>query len=144
MLVHTSHLFSNAASPEARVQKQVSCTQSPRLLPCPQADPERRRVDDAWRTLMRFEIGRCRQLYAHADGGVAMLPPRSARCVSTARVLYSRILDRIEAADCDVFTARVRVPTWRKALLAARVMVTGPVPGRRQLDGTQSRTALGR
>jgi len=108
------------------------------------ADPERRRVDDAWRALMRFEIGRCRQLYAHANGGVAMLPPRSARCVSTARVLYSRILDRIEAADCDVFTARVRVPTWRKALLAARVMVTGPVPGRRQLDGTQSRTALGR
>jgi phytoene synthase len=46
--------------------------------------------------------------------------------VATARVLYSRILDRIEAADYDVFRARARVPTWRKAGTAARILVAGP------------------
>ena len=52
--------------------------------------------------------------------------PASARCVGTARVLYAQILDRIEAADYDVFSGRVRVPTWRKALIAVRIMVLGP------------------
>ena len=55
-----------------------------------------------------------------------MLPPSSARCVATARTLYARILDRIEAADYDVFTARVRVPTWRKAAVSTRILVAGP------------------
>ena len=50
---------------------------------------------------MAFEIARNRELYAHADTGIALLPPRSARCVGAARVLYARILDRIEAADHD-------------------------------------------
>jgi len=45
--------------------------------------------------------------------------------VLTARVLYSRILDRIEAADYDVFSIRARVPTWRKAGTAARILITG-------------------
>ena len=55
-------------------------------------------------TLMRFEIGRCRRLYVSADIGIGMLPPQSARCVRTARVLYSRILDVIEEQGYDVFT----------------------------------------
>lgn len=87
-------------------------------------DPAARMVDDPWRALMRFEIARNRELYARADAGIPHLPPRSARCVATARRLYSQILDRIEAADYDVFSARVRVPTWRKA--ATAVAMLGP------------------
>lgn len=86
------------------------------------ADPWRREVTPAWRALMRFEIERTRQIYATADPGIAMLPPRSARCVSAARVLYSRILDRIEAADYDVFTTRARVPTLRKVAAASQAV----------------------
>ena len=84
------------------------------------ADPHRRVVDDEWRALMRFEIARCRALYASAGDGVPMLPPSSARCISAARDLYGRILDEIEAADFDVFTQRASVPTWRKVAVAAR------------------------
>ncbi len=69
---------------------------------------------------MRFETERCHALYRSADTGIAMLPPASARCVRTARVLYSAILDRIEAADYDVFTSRAVVPTWRKVAAAGR------------------------
>lgn len=84
------------------------------------ADPHRRVVDDAWRAVMRFEIDRCRSLYASADLGVDLLPPASARCIGAARALYSEILDRIEASGYDVFTSRATVPTWRKASLAVR------------------------
>jgi len=86
------------------------------------ADPHARTADDSWVALMRFEIERCRQLYESADLGIAMLPPASARCVRTARVLYSGILDRIERAGYDVFSGRVRVPTARKALTALAAM----------------------
>jgi phytoene synthase len=41
--------------------------------------------------------------------------------VGAARVLYSRILERIEAAGYDVFSSRARVPTWQKAATVARV-----------------------
>ncbi|GAA1851347.1 phytoene/squalene synthase family protein [Microlunatus capsulatus] len=86
----------------------------------------RRRATPEWREFLAFQIARNRELYALADTGIALLPGRSARCVGAARVLYSQILERIEAADYDVFTTRARVPTWRKATTAARIMVAGP------------------
>ncbi len=89
-------------------------------------DLTQRRVTPQWRACLAYEIARNRELYAHADLGIAMLPPRSARCVGAARVLYAQILDRIEAADYDVFSHRAAVPTVRKALTAARIMVAGP------------------
>ena len=93
-------------------------------------DPHQRRADRAWGDFLAFQIARNRELYRHADTGILMLPPRSARCVATARRLYSQILDRIEAADYDVFTSRVRVPTVRKAGTAARILLAGPpAPG---------------
>jgi phytoene synthase len=69
---------------------------------------------------MRFEIERARRLYASADAGIALLPASSAGAISTARALYSRILDRIEANDYDVFSQRARVPTSTKLVIAAR------------------------
>ncbi len=89
------------------------------------ADPDGRTVGGGWRDLMRFEIERNRRLYARADDGIPMLPPASARCVGAARLLYSRILERIEANDYDVFATRATVPTWRKAALSARMMTLG-------------------
>lgn len=92
------------------------------------ADPYRRTVDEAWRRLMRFEIARNQELYREADAGIALLSGASARCVSTARVLYADILTRIEAADYDVFSARQRVPTRTKAWTAARGLIVSPRP----------------
>jgi isopentenyl-diphosphate delta-isomerase type 1 len=88
------------------------------------ADPWTRTVTPQWRALMAFEIERNRRLYREADVGIPTLPGASARCVSTARVLYARILERIEAADYDVFATRARVPTARKATLAARMVLS--------------------
>ena len=85
-----------------------------------------RRATPGFVELMRFEIARCRSLYASADLGVPLLPPSSARCIVAARALYSRILDRIEAQGHDVFVRRARVPTWQKAAMVAEV--AGPRP----------------
>jgi phytoene synthase len=89
-------------------------------------DIEARTVTDGWRAMMGYQIARNRGLYWLADTGIPLLPGASARCVGTARVLYAQILNRIEDADYDVFSSRVRVPTWRKAATAGRIMVTGP------------------
>lgn len=85
------------------------------------ADPSLRRVTPAWKAFLAEQIARNRELYREAEIGLTVLPPASARCVGTALVLYEQILDRIEAADYDVFSARVRVPTWRKLIMAVRV-----------------------
>jgi 15-cis-phytoene synthase len=83
-------------------------------------DPRERQVTSAWRELMRFEVERTRAYYASADLGVRHLPSSSARCIRAARTLYSEILVRIEEAGYDVFSQRVRVPGWRKAVVVAR------------------------
>jgi 15-cis-phytoene synthase len=103
-------------------------------------DLESRAPTQQWRAFMSYEIERNRALYSFADTGIAMLPPRSARCVGTARVLYSQILDQIERRGHDVFSARARVPTWRKAATAARIMVTGPRTLKRQAEAYQRRS----
>ena len=83
---------------------------------------DERRCTEAFKALMQFEIERCRDLYASAGLGIAMLPPSSARCVRAAHDLYGRILDRIEALDYDVFTTRASVPTTTKAAVIARLV----------------------
>jgi phytoene synthase len=80
-------------------------------------------VDDAWVDLCRFEIERCRELYALSEEGLASLPPASARCIGSAQVLYGEILDRIEANGYDVFAQRARVPAWRKAQVVAGALL---------------------
>lgn len=83
-----------------------------------------RRVTPGFVELMRFEIDRTRRLYESAAQGFAHLPPTSARCIRVAHDLYGRILDVIEANGYDVFTSRARIPTWQKAALASRALVS--------------------
>lgn len=89
------------------------------------ADPWLRRVTPAWRAMMAEQIGRNRGLYAEAQRGLPMLPPRSRRCVGAALVLYSRILRLIEAADYDVFAGRVRVSDMEKLGVTLRCLTLG-------------------
>jgi phytoene synthase len=81
------------------------------------------------KALLAFEAGRARQYYARAD---AALPRADARRLVAARIMgniYRGILDRIERGGYDVFSAVIRVPRPRRALIAAgtwaRALVTG-------------------
>ncbi len=69
-------------------------------------------VTPEWQSLMAEQIDGTGALHAKPSG-LAILPPASARCVGTARVLYEQILDRIEAADYDVFTPGSGSPPGR-------------------------------
>ncbi len=91
------------------------------------ADPWERRVTPQWRAVMAEQIERNRDLYRQAVPGLDMLPKASKACVGTALVLYSRILERIEEADYDVFSGRLRVPGREKAGVALRA-VAGSLP----------------
>lgn len=86
-----------------------------------ESDIAGRRVTDGFRALMQFEIDRARQLYAYADSGIPRLPAETRKAVLLARILYSKILDRIEGQKYDVFAQRARTSVPQKALWAARV-----------------------
>ena len=48
--------------------------------------------------------------------------PQSAKCIRAARVLYGRILDKIEAQHYDVFSSRASVSTTEKAVMVAKLL----------------------
>ncbi len=96
------------------------------------ADPWARRVTPEWTAAIRFQFERCAELYRSADIGISMLPPESAVAIRTARILYSEILDQVEANGYDVFTQRARVGSARKLSVAARHLGGGTV--RRVVD----------
>jgi len=74
-----------------------------------------------FKRFMKFEIQRTRDLYAFADGGIVRLPDHMRRAVLMARILYSKILDQIEANDYDVFTQRARTTKFQKLACLAQV-----------------------
>jgi phytoene synthase len=76
---------------------------------------------DPFIKLMQFEIKRARNLYSFADQGIANLPRSAQPAVKLARILYSRILDRIEEQGYDVFSCRARTSTPEKLGVAVRV-----------------------
>lgn len=91
-------------------------------------DFRRRQVTPQLRSLLAFEIDRTRALYRRAEEGWGMLAPRSQACIRIAHRLYGEILDRIEAADHEVFTHRASVPTRRRLVVAGREVVRRPRP----------------
>lgn len=73
----------------------------------------------AVKKLLAFQAQRARDYYRRAD---TILPRPDARRLVAARIMgaiYRAILDRIEAADYDVFSRVIRVPRPRRALIAA-------------------------
>jgi phytoene synthase len=82
----------------------------------------RGRVDEPIRNLLAWEIERARRLYAQAAAGIDLVDASSRDCLRTAFTLYSEILDVIERADYDVFTARVQVGVRRRVDVGVRAL----------------------
>ncbi|HVU71719.1 MAG TPA: phytoene/squalene synthase family protein [Mycobacteriales bacterium] len=75
------------------------------------------------RALLRFEVARCRGIYAAAEPGIRLLHPTSRPCIQAAFTLYGGILDEVERADYDVLRQRVSVGTPRRIAVAAPAWV---------------------
>ncbi|MDQ2811104.1 MAG: phytoene/squalene synthase family protein [Actinomycetota bacterium] len=84
------------------------------------ADLGRPSASPAVRRLIAFEIDRARSHYRQAAPGVALLPPRSRRCVRLAFAVYGAILTRIERAGYDVLAGRVVVPQRQRVAAVVR------------------------
>ena len=73
----------------------------------------------AVKALLRHQAERARDYYGRA---ARALPAEDARSLVAAEIMgaiYQAILDRIEMLDYDVFSAVVRIPRPRRALIAA-------------------------
>ncbi len=72
-------------------------------------------------SLLHYECAQARLFYDKAD---VLLPSVDRRRMVAAEIMgaiYFTILKRIEGRDCDVFSSVVRVPRWRRVVIAGTV-----------------------
>jgi phytoene synthase len=81
------------------------------------------KVSDAWKKFMKFQITRARTLYREAEPGISELDIRGQLAVRLASRLYERILTKIEDADYNTFTRRVRTKLPEKLRISVPVMI---------------------
>jgi 15-cis-phytoene synthase len=79
--------------------------------------------NDAFLDLMRFEAARARKYYDESAPLLDLIHPRSRPSLWALIAIYSRLLERIEATNYDVFHRRVRLSTIEKGWIVARAMV---------------------
>ncbi|MFN1833715.1 phytoene/squalene synthase family protein [Balneola sp. MJW-20] len=72
---------------------------------------------------MEFQIGRAREYYQRADVGICMLSKDSRLPVYLARHNYSRILDKIEENDFNVFDNRAYLNYTEKLSILPRILM---------------------
>jgi phytoene synthase len=73
--------------------------------------------------LMKFQINRARNYYLSADIGIKMLDRDSRLPVYLARYNYSRILDKIEANEYNVFNERAYLNKIEKFSILPKIFI---------------------
>jgi phytoene synthase len=68
--------------------------------------------------LMAFECGRARAYYLRARGALASEDRGSLAAAEAMRLIYERLLDRIEAHQFNVFGPKITLPRYQKVTLA--------------------------
>jgi len=73
--------------------------------------------------LLRFEAHRARQYYQESAPLLDLIHPRSRSSLWALIAIYSRLLDRIEQKNYDVFSQRVRLSAMEKSMIVVRAFV---------------------
>lgn len=81
------------------------------------------RKDENFIELMKFQIERAREYYRRADIGISMLSSDSRLPVYLARHNYSRILNKIEENEYNVFDTRAYLNYTEKLSILPRVFM---------------------
>jgi phytoene synthase len=89
-----------------------------RRFDCTEEELLRGRYSARLGALMAFECGRARAYYLRARGALAPADRASLAAAEAMRLIYERLLDRIEARHFDVFGAKVTLPRYQKITLA--------------------------
>lgn len=85
-------------------------------------------VNESFIDLMRFQAQRARGYF---DSGFKLLPylsPRSRACPAVMGQLYSKVLQRIEEAEFDVFQHRISLSKTEKLRVTAQTWFTSILP----------------
>lgn len=81
-------------------------------------------IDPPWRLhkLIGFQAERARAWYAEGLRLLPLLDRRSAACTAAMAGIYRRLLESIAANPSAALNSRVSLPTWQKAVVAARAL----------------------
>jgi phytoene synthase len=79
---------------------------------------------EAFLGLMRFEAARARSYYDESRPLLDLIHPRSRPSLWALVTIYSRLLERIERSNFDVFRRRVRLSLIEKSWIVVRALVT--------------------
>jgi 15-cis-phytoene synthase len=74
--------------------------------------------------LMSFEAARARSYYDQSMPLLDLVHPRSRASLWALIAIYSRLLERIEKRNYDVFSRRVRLSAFEKSWILARALVS--------------------
>ncbi|MCX8071978.1 MAG: presqualene diphosphate synthase HpnD [Candidatus Binatia bacterium] len=85
---------------------------------CSEGDLLQGRYSSRVASLLAFECGRARAYYLRARAALAPEDQRSLAAAEAMRLIYQRLLARIEAQNFDVFRQRVTLPRYEKVSLA--------------------------
>jgi phytoene synthase len=72
--------------------------------------------------LMDFEAGRARQYYKESQPLLGLVHRGSRASLGALIAIYSRLLDRIERSNYDVFTRRISLPAREKCWIVLRAL----------------------
>jgi phytoene synthase len=81
------------------------------------------RRDEPFLRLMGFEAERARAYYDQSGPLLDLIHPRSRASLWALIAIYSRLLERIQRSNYDVFRRRVRLPVWEKSWIVMRALV---------------------
>jgi 15-cis-phytoene synthase len=73
--------------------------------------------------LMDFEAGRARQYYKESRPLLGMVDRRSRASLAALISIYSRLLDRIEGSNYDVFSRRISLPAAEKSVIVIKALL---------------------
>ena len=73
--------------------------------------------------MMRFQAARARAHYTESAPLLDLVHPRSRPSLLALITIYSRLLERIEQSNYDVFTRRVRLSAFEKSWILVRALV---------------------
>jgi phytoene synthase len=77
-----------------------------------------------FRALMEYEASRAHHYYKRADAALMGLSPQERRALTVAEIMrgiYSRILERIEQSNYQVFGSRISLTTTQRGIIALRI-----------------------
>ena len=104
-----------------------------RSFGCSEDDLTNGVINEPFRELMRFQIERARDCFESGRKLIPLLAPDARACTAVLSGVYGSILDRIEAADYDVFSRPVSLSTGEKLMTMAKLWAMSRIPGLRGL-----------